>query len=269
MDGYIITGTEETPGVQWNLWTEEYVAYHTGEMKGYNCGTCHTTGWVASDPDCPPNPDMPGFMGVYTDPQVSCEACHGAGAEHAANPSPDNLENPHDSCIKCHIRGDDPEFIPASGGLTKHHEQSYEMLASPHAALTCGACHDAHASTKYDADAPGEGIHTNCTTCHTDVVVNAPHDMAATCVDCHMPLTTKSATKFTVGEGDDAVTYGDIAGHLFALTLDPEATLTAKNADDAEYTNAEVPVIFACKKCHEGKTVESAISGGANIHPDM
>ncbi len=268
MDGYIITGTEENPGVQWNLWTEEYVGYHTGEVKAYNCGACHTTGWVAADPDCPPNPDMPGFQGVYTDPQVSCEACHGGGAEHAANPSKDNIGDPTDSCINCHIRGTDPEFIPAKGGLTQHHEQSYEMLASPHAALSCSACHDPHAGTKYDADAPGEGVRTTCKTCHDDVVVNAPHDMSATCVDCHMPLTTKSATSVTIGEGDDAVLYGDIAGHIFKLTLDPAATLTAKDADDKEYTNDSVPVLYACKKCHASKTLDAAISGGANIHPN-
>ena len=141
-----------------------------------------------------------------------------------------------------------------------------KILASPHEGLTCSSCHDAHASTKYDADAPGDGVHTACTTCHGDVVVNAPHDAAATCMDCHMAKTSKSATKSTIGEGDDALTYGDIAGHLFTFSLEPDATLTYKDAEDNEFTNAEVPVIYACKKCHADKTVDAAISGAAAIH---
>jgi len=267
-DGYIITGDETNPGVQYNLETDAWASYHTGEKKAYNCGSCHTTGWVAADPDCPPDADMPGFQGVYVDPQVSCEACHGPGKEHAEAPSAANIGDPTESCGACHIRGDDMEKIPAKGGLIRHHEQYQEVLASPHKAMSCDACHDAHASSRYDADAPGEGVHTACTTCHGGVKVAPPHDQAATCVDCHMAKIVKSATSSTIGEGDEGLTYGDIAGHLFAVSIDPEATLTFKDADDAEWASPEVPVIYACKKCHAAKTIEEAVQGGAAIHAD-
>ena len=265
-DGYIITGDEDNPGVQFNLDTQEYAGYHTGEQKAYTCGGCHTTGWVAADADCPPDAAKPGFLGVYSENTITCEGCHGPGADHAAAGDKSLIGKGADSCGNCHIRGDDMDVIPAKGGLTRHHEQYQEMLASPHKALGCSACHDAHASTKYDDDAPGEGVKTACVTCHADVTVNDNHNGIATCVDCHMSNTTKSATSHTVGEGDDAVLYGDIAGHIFRLNTDAGATLTSKTDDGVETTNDSVPVLHACKQCHANKTAGEAIEGAEFIH---
>jgi hypothetical protein len=266
-DGYIVTGNEDNPNVQFNLDTKEWVPYHTGEQKAYNCGSCHTTGWVAADPDCPPNIDQPGFHGVYKDPQISCEACHGAGAAHVASGKAEDIGDAKDSCKNCHIRGDDMGIIPASGGLIKHHEQYQELLAGPHDGLSCGACHDAHASTKYDDEAPGEGVHTGCESCHSDIVVNAPHAGIASCTACHMPKTVKSATSFTFGEGDDALKLGDIGGHIFKLTTEEGATLTFINEeDDAEVASDAIPVLYGCKECHPSKTAAQAIESAPHIH---
>ena len=41
-DGYIITAGG---GNQYNLATDEFVDYHKDELKPYDCGTCHTTGY--------------------------------------------------------------------------------------------------------------------------------------------------------------------------------------------------------------------------------
>ena len=265
-DGYIITGDETNSGVQFNLDTQEYSSYHTGEQKPYTCGGCHTTGWVAAEADCPPDPAVPGFLGVYSDNTITCEGCHGPGKAHAEAGDKSLIADGKDSCANCHIRGGDMDIIPAKGGLTRHHEQYQEMLASPHKNIGCVACHGPHGSTKYDADAPGEGVHTGCATCHDEVVINAPHDGVATCTDCHMSKTTKSATSKTIGEGDDAVLYGDIAGHIFRINTEAGATLTSKDADDVETTNDSVPVIYACKKCHADKTLDEALEGAELIH---
>jgi hypothetical protein len=262
-DGYIITGDETNPGVQFNLDTQEYSSYHTGEQKPYDCGTCHTTGWVAAEADCPPNPDVPGFLGVFSDATVTCEGCHGPGAAHAEAGDKALIGKGADACANCHIRGGDMGMIPAKGGLTRHHEQYQEMLASPHKDIGCVACHDAHASSKYDDDAPGEGVKKACAACHDDVVVN--HNGAANCVDCHMPNTTKNATSKTIGEGDDAVLYGDLAGHLFKLNTEAGATLTS-TTDEVESTNSTIPVIYACKKCHTDWTEADAIDNASFVH---
>jgi len=49
-DGYIITTVETDSGPvdgmnQYNNMTGEWVDYHPGELKPYNCGSCHTTGF--------------------------------------------------------------------------------------------------------------------------------------------------------------------------------------------------------------------------------
>ena len=53
-EGYIITqGKGDAPGnTQYNMLTDEWVDYHADEPDGtkpYDCGQCHTTGWVADE----------------------------------------------------------------------------------------------------------------------------------------------------------------------------------------------------------------------------
>ena len=252
LDGFIVTGSEEVPGVQYNLDTEGWGSYHTGEKKPYTCGSCHTTGWMATGEDGPHQDDLPGMHGIFSEPGVRCEACHGGGKAHADAPAKDNIEIPTtETCGACHSRGADMNKIPAKGGLIRHHEQYQELLASPHKDLGCGECHDAHASSKYDDLAPGEGVRKACAECHDgDALVNHNHaEKGVGCVDCHMPKVVKSATSSTSA----GVTFGDISGHLFALDTKPGATLTFKDDDGAEWANGAAPVKFACLKCHGNK----------------
>ena len=264
-DGFIITGDEDNSGVQYNLANGEWVAYHTGEQKPFTCGNCHTTGWVATGEEGPFQDDLPGIHGTWVDEGVTCEGCHGPGEAHAAAPASDNINGAPDSlvCAKCHVRGAAMDKIPASGGLIKHHEQYQEMLAGPHAnhADGCMACHDAHASTKYDDQAPGMGVKKACAECH-DAVTHSHSTKGVSCKDCHMPKVVKSAVKTTIGE----LAYGDIAGHILTLSLDPAATLTAKDADDAEWATGVVPVKYSCLSCHDDKDANWAITNAANIH---
>ncbi len=58
-NGYIITqGKGDEPGnTQYNNLTGEWSDYHADEANGtkpYDCGSCHTTGWVAN-----PDPSRP------------------------------------------------------------------------------------------------------------------------------------------------------------------------------------------------------------------
>lgn len=262
-DGYIITGDADHPGVQYNLETKEWVAYHTGDKKPYTCGGCHTTGWVDADPDCPPDPAMPGFLGVYSETAVACEACHGPGNAHADSGDPTKIQIDEDVCKNCHVRGDDLTKIPASNGLIRHHEQYQELAASPHGGkLKCTSCHSPHASTKYDAAAPGAGVEKECTTCHSDKTIEVAAMAGLECADCHMPKVSKSAVTKTVGD----ITYGDVHTHLFKLTLDPDATLTYKDADGKEWGNNAVPVIYACKRCHTDWDAAKAIEEAPKVH---
>ena len=80
-DGAIVTGSE----VQYNFATDGMSGYHDNEVdKPYNCGNCHTTGWVHQDDLLSPDRQdgLPFMHGTFTEPGVHCEACHGSGAKH-------------------------------------------------------------------------------------------------------------------------------------------------------------------------------------------
>ena len=283
-DGYIITGNDEDK-VQFNfpfnnVWGAGAYApkdassatYHTGEVKPYTCGGCHTTGWIpdedaAMDGDLSDNQDgMPGIHGTWEEPGVGCEGCHGPGAAHAA--APVLMATPLDpdtACANCHIRGVIQD-IDTSGGFIKHHEQSEEQINSEHEVIGCTGCHDPHQPVKFEsaylalegeANDPNPnyvnrpGTRVVCESCH-EAEATSYMDWAAeygmmteiSCVDCHMPGATKS--------GHAAGTYaGDVRTHLFGIdvtadfTTDPTVSTTGTNP-----ANPYISLDFACGGCH-------------------
>lgn len=252
-DGFIITGDADAT-TQYNLANRQWVAYHAGEEKAYDCGSCHTTGYSAAG-----NQDgLPGLIGTWSEPGVQCEACHGPGSAHNANPSSATINlnlDPADTCSMCHIRSD-INVIDASGGFIKHHEQSEELLQSPHnGVLKCTSCHDPHASVVYrdSGHNPDGGLVAQCEDCHElqaefQAVPLMP--MAGVdCIDCHMAPLVKSA----IGNLDTFT--GDVSSHLFRINTSPSAPQF--NADGSEampYINLQ----YACQRCHiEG--------GGASV----
>jgi len=236
-DGYIITSIDppiNTPGSnQYNIATGTWSDYHAGEVKQYDCGACHTTGY---DP-AGVNPN-PGIVGTWEFEGIQCERCHGAGSDHVAAPSSVNItvDDTAAACGQCHVRGVTTE-IPASGGFIRHHEQYNELLASPHMERKCVDCHNPHKRA-------GLSITTQCVDCHTETkfkTLGKRHtDREVGCVDCHMPKATKSATTHNTFTAD-------IRTHLFKITLDKNATMFNELGTLA---NGEVTVDFACLGCH-------------------
>jgi len=246
-DGFVITSgaTEPYNPVQWNLADGSWVNYHAGEDPGtkpYNCGPCHTT---AYSPDG--NQDgMPGMIGTWAAPGITCEECHGPGGNHLEDPYlvDMRIDRDSESCGACHIRGSASE-IPAKSGFTKHHEQWNELSASKHRALDCIDCHDPHGSAVY-VDVtwnPNKGIISSCENCHFQEAAYA--DTAAMgsleCTDCHMPKSSKSAI------GDLSVFTGDITGHLFAINTDATAE---QFYDSGTKTSPYLTLDYACRHCH-------------------
>jgi predicted CXXCH cytochrome family protein len=243
--GYIITGDK----VQYNIETGEWVAYHPGEVKPYNCGRCHTTGYSEDG-----NQDgLPGLEGTWAFPGIECEACHGPGGDHIKAPSKDNIvkDESKELCGKCHIRGD-KDSIPAKGGFIRHHEQYNELLASPMKDLNCVTCHDPHKSVKNPTVT--DAIKIGCESCHSDAAKEyegTVMDKAGVeCIDCHMPRASKSAVAKSQYEGD-------IRTHLFAISIDPNAKIFT---DDGKYVaGGYVTVEYACLGCHKDKDREWAL----------
>ena len=252
-DGYIITVTEDEDGNsieggnQYNYLTGEWVNYHAGEVnKPYNCGSCHTTNWVANpDPtNLAGNQDgLPGIHGTFDIGGVHCEQCHGNGMTM-------NVDDSSDACGVCHYReaapGAEVNVIPASGGFVKHHEQYNEHLASPHANMKCTTCHNPHKRGEFSIK---EG--RDCADCHVEVAesyaMDSMSDYGVECKDCHMPYATKSANQLGPFEGD-------VQTHLFYINTDDTASMFTPDgayvALDQDGKGA-ASLDFACLRCHE------------------
>jgi len=253
-DGNVFTADTTA---QLNLWAgdPEWVKYHWGEDKPYNysCFKCHTTG-ATEEGSWPAGSS--GF-GSFAFGGVQCEECHGQGSQHVSDPTRFHMSVDRSSelCGRCHTR--DPENrVLVSGGYIRHHEQYDEMVHSPHAAVGCGKCHDAHASTVYDAVAAGSGVIATCESCHSVEAANIAHlsgfQGAPVCTDCHMPQAAKSA-RF-----DPLNPYvADIASHTFTINagvIDADSTMWTSDgkflAQD-EFGRGHLTLDFACYGCHK------------------
>ena len=244
-DGYIYTGSQ----VQYNLETNEWVAYHEGEEKPYTCGECHTTGYT---PVGNQN-NLEGLEGTWVFEGVQCEECHGPGSLHAEDPYANEMEVPvseWEKCGRCHRRGN-PYVIDAKGGYIKHHEQYEEILASKKAVMSCTDCHNPHASPKSQ---PDMAIKVQCETCHfaqaqayREADLGEMYTRGVTCIDCHMPYAVKSAVAREPYQGD-------VRSHLFAINTDPDAPMFS---EDGTQAMGYLTLQFACGYCHDGTPADS------------
>jgi hypothetical protein len=246
-DGYIITNPPGETGItdygnQWNFanrvvgnqagWT----TYNSGqENLPYSCGSCHTTGYNPNATN-----ELPGIVGDWAEPGVMCEACHGPGSLHAANPRGNEMEINRDSeeCGECHRR-DNVEEVNASGGFIQHHEQYEELFQSKHIVIDCVICHDPHIGVVQLRKANQATTRTSCENCHFEQNNNINH-AALPCVECHMARITKSAV------GDISKFTGDIRTHLMAI----DATQIDTFDQEGNLVSGQVGLDFACKHCH-------------------
>lgn len=236
-DGYIIT--QSADGAikgqnQFNLETGQFVDYHAGEQKAYNCGRCHTTGYSSEGHQL----GLEGLVGTWDQEGIQCEACHGPGSKHASTGNPEfiQVDESKELCGQCHIRGE-AETIPAKGGFIRHHEQYNELLQSPHSSMDCTTCHDPHKRS-------GLSIKNDCATCHSGDAAefegSAMQLAGLSCTDCHMAEASKSAVKRGPYEGD-------VMTHLFEINTDPAAPMFT---EDGKFANGYLTLEFACLSCH-------------------
>ena len=271
-EGYILTGPENR---QYNLANDHlrtdphWTGYDAGKAprKPYACGSCHVTGWESTGPDGPHQDDLPGIHGTWASPGVSCEACHGPGAAHAASPLRVDLST-EPNCNACHIRGDVNQ-IDASGGLVKHHEQYEDLLASPHRELACTTCHEPHKSTKYGLGG-FKGEDNTCGQCHAgqSKIAVAPYAHRA-CADCHMPFAGKSAVKISSDYKGGSLPIGDIRSHIHRINTDPAWNMftdDGKFVRTDEQGQAYLTLEYTCLSCHGSKDKDWAAENAARIH---
>jgi Cytochrome c554 and c-prime len=264
-NGYIYTGAvgEKT---QWNLQNQTWSAYNAGTVnKPFDCGECHTTGYSPVGNQW----GLPGLKGTWAEDGVRCEACHGPSSDHVLHPTQMPTPGGKD-CGECHYR-DPQNRMPWAGGFMQHHQQSEEMVHSPHAALLeCWTCHEPHRSTVYNDG----GLTKQCTDCHEGdasnnfYVVEDHEDVQ--CIDCHMPFIGKSAIS-------PSAYIGDVRGHLFQILRAPVYAVdntytigTAKYWKQDSFDESYVTLDYACLGCHqqigEPLTMQEAFQTATRIH---
>ena len=259
LDGYIITAGGLN---QYNLATSGWVDYHKDELKPFDCGTCHTTGYRGDGHQ----DGLPGIIGQWAAPGIQCEECHGPGSQHAQSPGAFRLsiDTRSEACGRCHNRGGMNEQIPASGGFIRHHEQFNEMQATVHKVVECVTCHDPHLSVRYDDQTGVNPMKVECEDCHTGArqsILDSPlaADKATmACIDCHMPRASKSALT-------PSQFVGDIQTHIFKINPD---SLAEQFDATGKFANQYLTSEYACLGCHTdpGDTKVWADTVYANIH---
>ena len=170
-----------------------------GEVRG--CFNCHNTASITSD-RFDPEKSIPG---------VTCEACHGPGADHVAaiksglaeqgltmafNPRHLNPVDSVDFCGACHRTWWDVTLSDSTGTKSlrfpPYRLQNSRCWGKGDARLTCVACHDPHRPLQRDSEA----YDRRCLACHVNAVGAMPtadHPGAAcpqarrNCASCHMP----------------------------------------------------------------------------------
>lgn len=241
-DGFIITAGGDN---QYNLATQGWVDYHQDELKPYDCGSCHTTGWQSLAENGGMHQDgLAGIEGTFEEQGVSCEQCHGPGVDHVSTQLSGDIEvdTSPELCGSCHNRGGLVIAPEASGGFIRHHEQYNEWELSAHSSenVDCGTCHAPHLGTSYD----NGGFITTCETCHGEKA-NA-HLVPVECTTCHLAQATKSAVAATLFEGD-------VKTHIFTINpgaVGKDAMFFTDAGTGKTLTNAFVTLDFVCYQCH-------------------
>ncbi|MEW6409815.1 MAG: multiheme c-type cytochrome [Nitrospirota bacterium] len=249
--GYIITSAGGKPGKnQYNMMVGKWGDYHPGEVKKYDCGRCHTTGYSKEG-----NQDgLEGIVGTWKAPGIQCEACHGPGSEHvvSADKTKIKVDKSAAFCGQCHIRGA-KEKIPAKGGFIRHHEQYNELLASPHKGFDCVLCHDPHKKAEFS-------IRKDCALCHEkagkDYAGSKMQKIGIKCTDCHMPKATKSAVAFGKYEAD-------VKTHLFKINTD---ATTSMFTADGKFAKGFTTVEYSCLQCHKDRDKGWAAAKAKGVH---
>jgi hypothetical protein len=251
--GYIITNTLDRDGEpvagnnQYNLLTREWSDFFPGEQKSYDCGSCHSTGFLPRDT----TPGKPGIVGSWVFPGVECEHCHGPGSTMAVDQSAE-------ACGECH-KHPDTDGIEAVGGFIRSEGQYSEYKAGPHAGFACVSCHNPHENAE-------DSIKVECESCHGGVAQSYADTIMAkvgvACEDCHMPYATLSAQPLGPSQGDRRT-------HIFYIDTDPGAELFTADGDFVQLDDdgkAAVTLDFACQRCHAGAELDELAKFASGFH---
>ena len=288
-NGYIMSGESalfdvvekgETVG------PEHAYGYRPGDgpdSHSYNCGRCHTTGWrdftaeLGDDRHRERQDDLIGMDGSFEQPGVQCEACHGAGSEHAKTPSKDNITliakgRSSADLQAMNLAYGDP--IACGECHTKDGERKYPSYVSPFNAefggdSLGGRIVEYSLGARYVMDGllgidPDTGVATGwkrgfqCHMCHNPHQSTTNRDqpehadaLKTQCQDCH-------EVEFAEGIG---ASHADVAScsdchmpanaHIFKIDLSQPSDDPYHFSADGKFRKPWLRPVESCKGCHQ------------------
>ena len=175
-------------------------------------------------------------------------------------------------CGECHSNDEENLIEADEDGWIQSQQQQDEFMHSPHYTgsphfdyLGCATCHDPHAGTSYGQG----GIKDNpsCDTCHPDHQISGKESLE--CLDCHMPLSVKSAISTDEYSAD-------MRSHLFKIWVttfpkdsmfytDETGTYVKLDENGQAYGNT---LDLVCLSCHESWTIQHVYEIARNIHTE-
>ena len=233
-----------------------------GQVTNANCLPCHTVGYGQPT----------GYRGADT-PQlanVQCENCHGAGGNHASNPSANamTVSRASEVCGQCHTGIHHPNF--EQWETSKHAAALTTLQSRPYATDECLQCHSVDA---YLGNRDQVVLRT------ASVVAENP----ITCVLCHRPHRKAQEAQLRLPVEDICIqchTAGDVLPS--GSPHHPQKEMLAGQgafAADGSPLDVSGPhttgVAERCVQCHVHKsapaepTVENPVNTGHTFLPDV
>ncbi|MFZ6029534.1 MAG: multiheme c-type cytochrome, partial [Chloroflexota bacterium] len=246
-EGYPITDAESqynfaNPAAKSNA---GWAGFHTGEETLLNdCGSCHATGyttWPGS-----PNPEaLPGVTGTWAEAGVQCEACHGPGSLHAANPTlvQPQIERESAACNQCHQL--DSHAVTAAGGFIQHQDRYGDLFPGKHTIIDCVTCHDPHAGVEQLRKEETPTTRTTCESCHWQQAQARTSMLGVPCTSCHMPFLIRNAA------GSPETFTGDVRTHRVAIDARQIEQFVTRE-DGSQSILPQISLNYACRSCHTG-----------------
>jgi len=234
--GYFVTSSESGPGAnQFNLRSRHWVDFRPGEKIPYDCGRCHTTGYLPEGHQ----DGLPGIVGSWRFDGVQCEHCHGPGARHVASRRREDIVTRPANCPSCHSQ-ESTAGIPLVGDFLAPYTEANQLEKSQMRSLGCTGCHDPHRT--------GEGSQRrSCASCHPKVAElyreSLMEKAGVVCIDCHMPPAGLLA------EARPDSLHGDLRSHLFVIRHRedfPKRTRAGAGSNPGFLT-----VDYTCMPCHD------------------
>jgi predicted CXXCH cytochrome family protein len=267
-EGYIITdapGSSDNTSYlnQFNIGNTSlglisgWSSYHAGAADlAFTCGECHATGYNNSGSQ----DDLPGIVGTWAQPGVRCEACHGPGSLHAANPGEVRMTIERDSaqCQECHTYKDiQPAELDIRNGFIQHADQYGDLSQSKHQILDCLTCHDPHSGVVQLRLEGQQTTQLACADCHFQEAryQNNPSHVALNinCIDCHMPRPIQNGSANPLGM------KGDFRTHVVAI--DPQTV--SQFDEDGSLASGQTGLDFACRQCHGSTRTDAELQSAA------